>query len=80
MKLITHVEYKTVWGQDLFLRWNDRLFPMTYSGEGVWSAAIDRLKAGQAVEYRYEVHSGGVCIRSEWASHKAVLPSSESRS
>ena len=69
MKLITHVEYFTRWGEELFLRANGSLFPMKYGSGNIWSAEIAGLEAGKSIEYRYELHSGGVCRRSEWESH-----------
>lgn len=74
MKLITHVEYFTRWGEELFLKSADRLFPMRYSDNGIWSAEIDRLDPGLTVEYRYEVHSGGLCRRTEWEAHTVTMP------
>ena len=74
MKLITEVEYRTSWGEDLFLRSNGQLFPMQYTDGGVWRACIDGLKPGQSLEYRYEVHRNGVCFRTEWAAHHVNLP------
>ena len=74
MKLITHVEYFTRWGEELFLRANGSLFPMKYGSGNIWSAEIAGLEAGKSIEYRYELHSGGVCRRSEWESHTVALP------
>ena len=73
MKLITRIEYRTSWGQELFMRSGDRLFRMEYTPGDIWVGAVDRLKAGQTFEYRYELHQGGVCIRTEWNSHKIIL-------
>ena len=70
MKLITHIEYHTVWGQELYLRTGDKVYPMKYTPGDVWVAEIGGLKAGQTVDYRYEVHEGGVCVRTEWLSHR----------
>lgn len=74
MKLITEVEYRTSWGEDLFLRSNGQLFPMQYTDGGVWRACIDGLKPGRSLEYRYELHRNGVCVRTEWAAHHVNLP------
>ena len=74
MKLITSVEYRTRWGEELFLRKNGSLIPMKYCPGDVWRAEIDGLEAGQKVEYRYELHVGGLCRRCEWKSHAVTLP------
>lgn len=76
MKLITRIEYRTCWGQELFMRSGDRLFRMEYTPGDIWVGTVGRLKAGQTFEYRYELHQGGVCIRTEWDSHKFILPAS----
>ena len=73
MKLITRIEYRTSWGQELFMRSGDSLFRMEYTPGDIWVGTVDRLKAGQTFEYRYELHQGGVCIRTEWNSHKIIL-------
>lgn len=74
MKLITEVEYRTCWGEDLFLRCGGQLYPMLYTDGGVWRSDIDGLKPGQSLEYRYELHKNGVCVRTEWAAHHVNLP------
>ena len=76
MKLITRIEYRTYWGQELFMRSGDRLFRMEYTPGDIWVGTVDRLKAGQTFEYRYELHQGGVCIRTEWNSHRFIVPAS----
>lgn len=79
MKLVTRIEYFTRWGEELFLRSGDRIYPMEYEAGSVWSAVIDRLKPGQIFEYRYELHSGGVCRRTEWMPHSVTLPQKNTR-
>ena len=74
MKLITHVEYHTRWGEELFLRAGAKIYPMEYGAGGIWTAVICRLRPDPAFEYRYEVHSGGLCRRTEWKSHVIALP------
>ena len=74
MKLITHIEYHTAWGQGLFMRMGGSLLPLEYGAGDIWTASIDRLKPGQTIEYRYEVHQDGYCIRTEWESHVLTLP------
>ena len=63
-----------MYSEELFLKSADRLFPMRYSDNGLWSAEIDRLDPGLTVEYRYEVHSGGLCRRTEWEAHTVTMP------
>ena len=79
MKLITEVEYFTEWGEEIFLRANGCLHRMDYHGVGKWHAVIDRLKPGQTLEYRYELHSGGLCRRTEWDPHIVTMPEGNSR-
>ena len=78
MKLITEIEYFTRWGEEILLRINDRLIHSEYRSDGIWTSEVDGLKPGQTVEYRYEVHSGGLCRRSEWASHTVTMPAGRS--
>ena len=55
------------------MRSGDKLFNMEYTPGDIWVATVDRLKEGQTFEYRYELHQGGFCIRTEWNSHKIIL-------
>ena len=75
MKLITHIEYHTVWGETLALRVRGKSYPMEYTPGDIWVARIGRLHPGQRLEYRYEVYQDGVCTRTEWFSHCVQLPS-----
>lgn len=72
MELTTRIEYRTSWGQNLFLRSGERLYPLEYTEGDIWTGTISDLKPGKPFEYRYEVHQDGVCIRSEWESHRIV--------
>ena len=73
MKLITHIEYHTVWGQELFLRAGDKVYPMKYTPGDIWMAEISGLRRGRIFEYRYEVHQDGVCTRTEWLPHRVMM-------
>lgn len=73
MKLITHIEYHTVWGQELFLRAGDKVYPMKYAPGDIWVAEISGLHRDRIFEYRYEVHQGGVCTRTEWLPHRVMM-------
>ena len=75
MKLTTSVEYFTRWGEELFLRSGNRIYPMQYSPGGIWTAEVGRLSPGQTFRYRYELHSGGLCRRTEWNDHTVTMPS-----
>ena len=75
MRLEMTISYRTEWGQSLFLRCGDRLYPLEYRPGDKWVGAIDRLTPGQTLEYRYEVHRNGLCERTEWESHRLTLPS-----
>lgn len=79
MKLTTRVEYFTRWGEELFLRSGNRIYPMQYSPGGIWAAEIGRLSPGQTFRYRYELHSGGLCRRTEWNDHTVTMPSAGGR-
>ena len=73
MKLITHIEYHTVWGQELFLRAGDKVYPMKYAPGDIWVAEISGLHQDRIFEYRYEVHQDGVCTRTEWLPHRVMM-------
>ena len=57
MKLVFSIEYKTRWGEDLFLRSGEKSYNMSYVADGKWSVSVDRDEffSGKAsVEYDYE--------------------------
>ena len=79
MKLVFSIEYKTRWGEDLFLRSGEKSYNMSYVADGKWSVSVDRDEffSGKAsVEYYYEVRTAGVSTRHEWRLHtlKAAAP------
>lgn len=74
MKLIFSIEYRTRWGEQLVLRTPRRSVGMHYAEGGLWQAELSRRDFPETVEYRYEVVSGGACIRSEWRPHVLHLP------
>lgn len=78
MKLITHIEYHTVWGQELFLRAGDKVYPMKYTPGDIWVVEIPGLRRGRIFEYRYEVHQDGVCTRTEWLPHRVMRQGGDS--
>lgn len=69
MKAHFSIEYKTVWGENLFLVSGGRKFPMKYGDGGIWSVDIDRFTAAMLSDYFYEVNCGGIVTRQEWAHH-----------
>lgn len=76
MTLNLQLEYKTAYGEDLYVvvgSDKEKAYPMSYIGEGCWSVAL-KLTAVADVEYRYEVRRGDTVIRKEWGSkHRLVL-------
>ncbi len=69
MKVNFSIEYKTVWGENLYLVSGGKKFPMMYSDGGVWTVSIDKFTSGMLADYSYEVICNGIVTRQEWAHH-----------
>ena len=66
MKLTAKIEYKTRWGEDLFLCSRGRRYPMSYASDGIWEVEIEDFDAES--RYHYEVYENGFMTRREWGS------------
>ena len=69
------MEYQTVYGEELFVVVGSprtKSYPMTYVGDGVWTASL-RLTATDKLVYRYEVRRGGDVVRKEWGGEHTLL-------
>ena len=70
MKLKFTIEYRTVWGENLFIRYGkDRKAPMQYAGDGIWNAVIEAESEAEFGSYHYEVEEYGRFKRREWMHH-----------
>lgn len=69
MKALFTIEYKTVWGENLFLVSGGKRFPMIYSAPGIWSLSLKRADEKMLSDYYYIVVKDGIVIRREWDSH-----------
>lgn len=69
MKASFSIEYKTVWGENLFLVTGGGKFPMKYSDGGIWTFETEKFTSAMLSDYSYEVIRDGIVIRQEWAHH-----------
>jgi len=72
MNIVFNIEYRTRWGENLFLRCGSRSYPMAYIYDGHWSVEVDKdefFGGKTAVEYFYEVRTDGLSTRHEWRLH-----------
>jgi len=74
MKLNVNIEYLTSWGESLCLCLGRKRYPLSYAGEGIWKAEIEKIALKTDLEYSYEVVCDGQTIRTEWKKHHLVLP------
>lgn len=68
MKLQLKIEYRTRWGEQLFVRTGNREIPLEYIGSGQWEGCIPDYAAG--AEYTYVVKENGSVTRIEWHGHR----------
>ncbi len=75
MRIVFHIEYRTVWGESLYLTGDaaelgagdeSRALKMHHAGDGIWTAAVD-LPEGVAISYRYLLRSYDR-TRREWGA------------
>ncbi len=78
MKIVFNVNYRTNWGENLFLvggparlgSWNlDAAKPMTLSGDQHWSTEVDVPANIRDFEYAYFVKNENGTIKKEWGPH-----------
>ena len=70
MKTTFSIHYNTTWGESLCLVLNDKKYPMTWSGDGLWTVCVNA-SAAALKDYWYIVTKDGLTIRSEWEHHSA---------
>lgn len=70
MRLKISLEYFTSPGEDLFLNSSDgQSIAMEYVTGGRWEASLDVPSGVTALEYSFELHRDGRCVRREWGHH-----------
>ena len=66
MKILFRIEYKTRWGENLFLRSAGFEYAMAYTQGGIWTVEVDSgefLGGRSSIEYYYEVRTGDLSTR-----------------
>lgn len=64
------IEYRTRWGENLFLHYGSgSKAAMQYTGDGLWSVQIAGADPGEFGKYHYEVEEYGCFRRREWMYH-----------
>ena len=75
MRLKITLEYFTSPGEELFLNLSDgQSIAMEYAAGGRWEASFDVPSDTPALEYSFELHRGGQCVRREWGHHSVPEP------
>ena len=63
------IEYHTRWGESLALVADDKVYPMTYTSDGIWVLNIPKGSSTMLKDYFYVVIEDGLWTRTEWAHH-----------
>ncbi len=83
MKLTFHIDYRTNWGENLFLvgtlpllgeDQERRALPMSLSGDRFWSITVDLADDSPAFQYRYIVRDSQGVIKREWGQPRTLTP------
>ena len=69
------IHYETRWGEEIFLDAAGKLYPLRWTGGGIWKGAFD-LEPGDLASYGYVVVKDGTVVRSEWADHVGIASGS----
>lgn len=69
MKARFTIEYRTQWGENLYLVCQGRKYPMEYCEGGIWTVGIDKFTGAMLLDYTYEVVRDGIVVRQEWRHH-----------
>ena len=77
MKLIFNIDYRTNWGESLYISGNcdalgsdvyDKAVKMTPDGEGLWSLSVDVPDDIATIDYHYEVRQTDAATKTEWGT------------
>ena len=75
MRLKITLEYFTSPGEELILVLSDgKSIAMEYVAGGRWEASLEMPSKAAALEYSFELHRGGQCVRREWGHHSVPEP------
>ena len=85
MKITFQVNYRTEWGENLFISGSpsvmgggdaDTAVPMNYSGDGVWSVSVELPDPVDLIKYSYLLRRNDGSVRREWGKpHTLALTS-----
>lgn len=74
MRLKISLEYFTSPGEELFLNLSGgKSFAMEYVTSGRWEASLEVPSSCGELEYSFELHRDGQCVRREWAGRRVTL-------
>lgn len=80
MKIIFHIEYHTLWGEELFITGStkelglnemNQTVAMDYLSNGQWSTCIE-FKTEHPIEYSYLIKRKGETIHQEWGKQRTL--------
>ena len=75
MRLKITLEYFTSPGEELILVLSDgKSIAMEYVAGGRWEASLEMPSKAAELEYSFELHRGGQCVRREWGHHSVPEP------
>lgn len=76
MKIEISLEYYTNPGERLFMKLGGgEVLGMEYVLGGIWSSNFETPSSTERIEYSFELHRDGKCLRKEWGVHSVELPS-----
>lgn len=74
MRLEVSLEYFTSPGEELFMILSDgKTVAMRSCADGRWAASFDVPSSVKTLEYSFELHRDGRCVRTEWAGRRIPL-------
>ena len=84
MKIVFKIEYRTRWGQELYVTGShsslgnfeeEKAVPMRYEGDGIWSLTLNLQGASSGFNYHYLVKEYGQSYDKEWGEPRTFIPS-----
>ena len=84
MKIVFKIEYRTRWGQELYVTGSHsslgnfeekNAVPMRYEGDGIWSLILNLQDSSSGFDYRYLVKEYGQPYDKEWGEPRSFIPS-----
>ncbi|MCQ2146269.1 MAG: 4-alpha-glucanotransferase [Bacteroidales bacterium] len=76
MKINISLDYKTLWGEVVVVKFDGKDYEMSCTGGSLWTVAIEKRVAeeeSKSFDYTFEIRKEGETLRKEWKGHNLTV-------